>query len=224
MDGALGMEAVDESDIIGSFPQVGKNIGNHFAALATGLELPLGPNRPATRPMTATPEGLHRNGLAIERIKSGLIVESVHVTGTAIHEQKNHRLGLGLAHRFFGCQRVAQRGAIRRPGGLGKELVTQQAAEGDGRKSSPGVPEKIAAGAPAELTAFVHGYSLQRPNRPASVVCESVEVNEFVGCQVRQAQLAQSLPGGQATADQLSEVGDIGIHFGWHGLTLRGKP
>ena len=86
-----------------------EEIGDVFTALSVLLELPLRADDTATGFLTATPKGLHLNGLAIERIHLGFVVKGVHLARPAVHEQKDHVLGLARQRRIFRFERIIPR-------------------------------------------------------------------------------------------------------------------
>ncbi len=98
---------MDEGNVVDMLREVRKQVRNVLAALPVLLELPFRTDHPALVLLAAATEGLHIDGLAVERVELRLVVEGVDVAGPAIHEEKNHRLGPLGQHGLLRSQRIS---------------------------------------------------------------------------------------------------------------------
>ena len=131
---------VNEGDIVHTGGHIWKEFGDLLSAFAVFLELPLGSDHSALVSFSTSAEGLYVDGLAVERIELGLVVESVYLAWTTVHKEKNDRLGLGLVVRILGGQRIDETGHFLGHGlGLKEVVLGQHAGQAEGGKSSPDV-------------------------------------------------------------------------------------
>ena len=84
---------MDEGDVINPLGQMREQGRDMLSGLAMLGKLPFGANHPSLVLLSAPPEGLHIDGLAIKGIELRLVFKGVHVAGTTIHEEEDHRLG-----------------------------------------------------------------------------------------------------------------------------------
>ena len=125
MNGGLGGHGVDKSHVVYAGANVGKEVGDLFATLAVLLEFPLGADDSALVAFAAPTEGLYLDGLAVEGVEIRLVVECVNMTGTSVHEEEDHGLGLRFVVRVLGSERVHVLG------GLGVSLARKESVLGE---------------------------------------------------------------------------------------------
>ncbi len=125
MNGGLGGHGVDKSHVVYAGTNIGKEVGDLFAAFAVLLELPLGTYYPTLVSFAASTKGFHLNGFAVEGIEFRLMIECVNMTGTSVHEEEDHGLGLRFVVRVLGCERVYVLG------GLGVSLARKETVLGE---------------------------------------------------------------------------------------------
>ena len=112
MNGRFSGHGVKKGNIVHTGTDVREQVGNHFSAFSIGLEIPLGADNSAFVSLSSSAKGLHVNGLAIEGIKLGLVVEGIHVAGSPVHEQKDHRLRLAWKGRVFRSKGIDELGQL----------------------------------------------------------------------------------------------------------------
>src|SRR5581483_12412302 len=88
--------------------QVREQIADPLAALAVLLEFPLGTDDSPLILVAAAAERLYRDGLAVQRVEVGFVIEGIDMAGTAVHEEEDHALGLGRVRRFLRGRRIAE--------------------------------------------------------------------------------------------------------------------
>ena len=156
VDGALGVHALDERDVVDAGGQVGEQVADPRAALAVLPEVPLGTDDAALVAVAAAALGLHLDGLAVEPVELGLVVEGVDMARAAVHEQEDDALGLARQQGRLARQRVGPRAGQRRDAverlRLPREepVMRQHARERDARERAAGLPEELAPRAAAE--------------------------------------------------------------------------
>src|SRR5262249_428821 len=91
MNRRFRVHRVYECDIIGTPSNVWKQLPNLLSTLPVFLELPLRTSYAAFILMTAAAKSFDRNRFAVERIELRLVIKSIDVGRTAVHEQKDNR-------------------------------------------------------------------------------------------------------------------------------------
>ena len=153
VDGRIGDHGVDERDVIDAGAEVGEEIADELAALAVGLEGPLGSDDAAFVLFAAAAEGFHGNSFAVEFVEFGLVLEGIDLAGAAVHEEKDDALGFGFEMRLLGREGIAEGRSGRGGGGGGEEVVEgEQAGHGEAGEAGAGFAEEFAAGAVAEVS------------------------------------------------------------------------
>ena len=108
MDGAIGIEAANEAQVVNALGGVREKRGHVAAALPVLLKLP----GTAQQRRIALGELAHdgpvagRQRLAVVFFERRLGVERIHLARAADHEKKNHRLGFAGEMRRLGGERV----------------------------------------------------------------------------------------------------------------------
>ena len=59
------------------------------------LEIPFGSNNPPTWTFALTAKGWNINGLAVQTVQLGLVVESIDLARPTVHEKEDHTARLG---------------------------------------------------------------------------------------------------------------------------------
>ena len=178
----VGGHRVEERNLVHVPGDVREKAAHPLAALAVLHEVPLWPHDAAQVFFAATPEGLHLNRLAVERIQLRLVVERVHVAWPAVHEQENHALGLARQRRIPWRQRIAPRRLAVGGNGLAVDEAVPGHQPGQRQRREAAahlVHELTARGAPAEcvprsVAVFTHGRLL---------TCGSVQIQKLVQIQ-----------------------------------------
>src|SRR5579883_71437 len=118
---------MQKRDVIDARCQVRKEIADELTALAIAFEFPLGTNYTTLIFVAAASKRLNRDRLAVQIVQLRLVIERIDVAWSAVHEQKDHALGLGVQRRFFGSQRIAEfRHTFGSDARLGEEMFQRE--------------------------------------------------------------------------------------------------
>src|SRR5262249_9083491 len=140
--------------------QVREQVADIFAALAILLEVPFRPNDASPVTMTAASEGAHVNGLSVEAIHIGFVVERIDLARPAIHEEKDDAFGLGGKVPLPDGQRI---GGARR-WLIGEEaILRKQPRECKTGEAGASFPEELAPGTATEILLGRHQVSSESP-------------------------------------------------------------
>ena len=152
VDGRIGDHRVNERNVIDAGGEMREETAHLLAALAILLELPLGADDPAFVLPAAPTKRLHLNGLSIEPVKLGLVVEGVDVAGPAIHEQEDHTARLAGKMRLLRREGIGKRRGCRRCRACEKFVETQQSGQRQAGEAATGFPEEFAPRPPTKAT------------------------------------------------------------------------
>src|SRR5438034_1309174 len=126
MDRRIGDHRVNEGDVVHTSRHMRKKIAHPFAALAILLEVPFGTDNPALILLPSPAKRLHRDGFTIQLVELGLVIESVHLTRSAVHEKEDYTFRFRRKMRRLRREWVGKFGNF---GGAGlKELVERKQA------------------------------------------------------------------------------------------------
>ena len=139
---------MDERNIIDAGGQVREKRRDIFPALAILLHLPLGPDYAPLIFLSAPAGRFDGDGLAVEFIQPGLVIEGVHMRRAAVHEQENDAPGLGDKLGKARRLRIEHGGGlVRAIGAFSEEPITvEKAGQSQTGETSPGLPEKFPPG------------------------------------------------------------------------------
>src|SRR5579871_3046584 len=127
----------------------GHEVRDPFAAFAVLFELPLGTDDSALVFVAAAAEGFDRDGLAVEGIEGGFVVEGFDVAGAAIAEDPDAGLGFGGVVALARGERVGEFFGGR--GTIEEAVAGEQAGQCDRAEPAADLPEEFATSASAEL-------------------------------------------------------------------------
>ena len=110
----VGLAGLDEAEVVGNRGRVREHIAHPCSALAVLLELLVMAEEVHAVARAHEGEALAfdeagGDGLAVEFVELGLVVEELQLAGAAGHEEVDDALGLGLMVRRLGCERVGRR-------------------------------------------------------------------------------------------------------------------
>ena len=172
------------------------------------LEMPFGSNHPPLLFVATTTEGLDVNRFAVQGIEFGLVVERVDMTGAAVHEEKDHMLGLGRKMRLLRLKRALPNRLpiCRNQLILEESILFEEPREGQRSKSASHGVKKVTPCATAEGIAWFFSSHNPISSVPVSISRILINVDEFV-----QVQRHQTKPIEHGFVVQLTDFGH-GIH------------
>ena len=135
------MHRVDEADVVHAPPDVRKEITDLDPALAVFAETPKRLENLAGAPLIAV-DVVQWDRLVVVLLEQRLVVERVHVGGTALHETEDHRPGPRCQGRRPCCKWIGGTGDLVSPYRL---IPRQQRREGELAESDRGLLQQLAA-------------------------------------------------------------------------------
>ena len=153
MDGALGVHRMKKSHVINTFAQTWEQVGNHFSALTTRLEVPFWPHDPASSTLPLSSEGWDIDCFTVQTVQLGLVVKRVDLAGAPVHKKEDHTPCLGRTgeETTLKISRDIWRKAVGRLSLTSDPCVTEEVRQGDARKSTTGLPQELPAGSATEM-------------------------------------------------------------------------
>ena len=134
----IGLERINNAELIHVPRNVGKRIAAPEARLAVACEFPLGSQKFLL--FYLAPAKLNINFLAVTLLQLRLVIKGVNGRRATIHEQKDASLRLYRKVRQFWCKRVVVHcGSVPRE----KTIAIEQTRERKTGESGTGLPEKL---------------------------------------------------------------------------------
>src|SRR5690349_11056406 len=134
-----------KGDVVRTCAQVGKEFADPFSGLAVLFKLPLRTNYPAFLSFAAPTESRNWHDLPVQWIKGRLVIESVYLARSSIHEEEDDAPGFGRKVWRLGRKGVRQALCCgRRRGFCSKEFVqSEEPSQSQARKPSPCFPKEF---------------------------------------------------------------------------------
>ena len=149
-----GVHAADEAEVIGNLRGVRQQLAEVHAALAVFLEFPRAAEEFAAGLVGEAVMDIAAIVHAVTALQLRLGIDEVHMTRAAVHEQRNHCLGLGREVRLLGLQVKAALPARDVLGCTEQFLPLQQPRQREAADTHRVAGEELAAGVAGEK--FVH--------------------------------------------------------------------
>ena len=149
----VGLAGFDEAEVVGDRGSMREHIAHPRAALAVLLELLIVAEQVDSVARAHEREALAfdeagGDGLAVEFVELGLVVEELELTRAAGHEEVDDALGLRSVMRLLRGVRI---------GGWRGLVLGEQRRQGDRTEADAAVAEEVAAGAAEEAEGVSHG-------------------------------------------------------------------